>query len=63
MISVISRQLLRRSARPTSISLKIGKMRVFSKKQASIFYSGQKASHKKKYTQNKNTKKEQIPVP
>jgi hypothetical protein len=33
--------------RPTSISLQIGIMRVFSKKQTYIFYSGQQAYHKK----------------
>jgi hypothetical protein len=46
-LSTISRQLLHRSVRPSSISLKIGIMRVFSKKHRSIFYLGQKASHKK----------------
>jgi hypothetical protein len=35
------------STRPSSISLKISIMRVFSKKQRSISYLGQKASHKK----------------
>jgi spore maturation protein CgeB len=46
---MISGEALQRSARLSSISLKIGIMRVFSKKQTSIFYLGQKASHKKNY--------------
>jgi hypothetical protein len=37
------------SARTSSISLKIGIIKVFSKKQTSIFYLGQKASHKKSW--------------
>jgi hypothetical protein len=48
LISVISGEALHRSARPSSISLKIGIVRVLNKKQTSIFYLGQKASHKKK---------------
>jgi hypothetical protein len=43
----IARKALHRSARISSISLKIGIMRVFSKNQTSVFYLGQKASHKK----------------
>jgi hypothetical protein len=46
-ISAITRQLLQFSARPSSIPLKIGIMRVFSKKQITIFLISQKASHKK----------------
>jgi hypothetical protein len=45
--SVISGEGLHLSARPSSIFLKISIMRVFSKKQTTIFYLGQKASHKK----------------
>jgi hypothetical protein len=46
-ISIISGETLHRQTQPSSISLQIGIRRVFSKKQTSIFYPGQKASHKK----------------
>jgi hypothetical protein len=39
---IISGEALHRSARPSSIPLKIGIVRVFSKKQTSIFYLAQR---------------------